>query len=63
MLKQLLERNSLESKEAETQAKIAEWKEKRHADQAAKRADRADVNASFLQPWLYYNFPSGAYIF
>lgn len=25
--------------------------------------DRADVNAGFVQPWLYYNFPSGAYIF
>ena len=27
------------------------------------KSDRADVNAGFLQPWLYYNFPSGAYIF
>lgn len=26
-------------------------------------SDRADVNAGFLQPWIYYNFPSGAYIF
>jgi hypothetical protein len=26
-------------------------------------SDRADVNAGFLQPWLYYNFPSQAYIF
>jgi hypothetical protein len=26
-------------------------------------SDRADVNAGFLQPWFYYNFPSGAYIF
>jgi hypothetical protein len=24
---------------------------------------RADVNAGLLQPWLYYNFPNGAYIF
>jgi len=26
-------------------------------------SDRADVNRGFLQPWLYFNFPSGAYIF
>jgi hypothetical protein len=26
-------------------------------------SDRADVNAGFMQPWFYYNFPSGAYIF
>jgi hypothetical protein len=29
----------------------------------AGKSSRADVNAGFLQPWLYYNFPSGAYIF
>jgi hypothetical protein len=25
--------------------------------------DRADVNFGFIQPWFYYNFPSGTYIF
>ncbi len=24
---------------------------------------REDVNAGLLQPWLYYNFPSGVYVF
>ena len=26
-------------------------------------SDRADVNFGFMQPWFYYNFPSGAYLF
>lgn len=29
----------------------------------AGNSGRDDVNAGFLQPWLYYNFPSGAYVF
>jgi hypothetical protein len=27
------------------------------------KSNRDNVNAMLLQPWLYYNFPSGAYIF
>ena len=27
------------------------------------KSDREDVNAGVLQPWLYYNFPNGAYVF
>lgn len=27
------------------------------------QSSRRDVNTGFLQPWLYYNFPSGAYVF
>jgi len=26
-------------------------------------SSREDVNAGLLQPWLYYNFPSGVYVF
>jgi hypothetical protein len=27
------------------------------------KSDRDEVNAMLVQPWLYYNFPSGAYVF
>jgi hypothetical protein len=27
------------------------------------KSDRAEVNRGFVQPWLYFNFPSGEYIF
>jgi hypothetical protein len=27
------------------------------------KTGRPDVNAGVLQPWLYYNFPNGAYLF
>ncbi len=27
------------------------------------KSSRAAVNAGFLQPWIYYNFSSGAYVF
>ena len=40
-------KSHLEAKKAETREAVADWKEKRHTDKLAKRADRAEEDAAW----------------